>query len=86
MATYPVVHKETGEQKEVSMSISEWDQWVKDNPDWSRDWSDPTTVPGMGVEVGDWRQKLMSSKPGWKHVMNKVKKAGKRNPSITQQY
>ena len=86
MATYPVVHKETGEQKEVSMSISEWDQWVKDNPDWSRDWSDPTTVPGMGVEVGDWRQKLRSSKPGWKHVMNKVKKAGKRNPSITQQY
>lgn len=86
MATYPVVHKETGEQKEVSMSISEWDQWVKDNPDWSRDWSDPTTVPGMGVEVGDWRQKLMSSKPGWKQVMNKVKKAGKRNPSITQQY
>ena len=86
MATYPVVHKETGEQKEVSMSISEWYQLVKDNPDWSRDWSDPTTVPGMGVEVGDWRQKLMSSKPGWKQVMNKVKKAGKRNPSITQQY
>ena len=26
----------------------------------------------------------MSKKPGWKTVMDKVKKAGKRNPSITQ--
>ena len=41
MATYPVVHKETGEQKEVSMSVHDWDQWCADNPDWSRDYSDP---------------------------------------------
>ena len=27
MATYPVINKETGEQKEVVMSIHEWDQW-----------------------------------------------------------
>ena len=86
MATYPVVHKETGEQKEVKMSIHEWDQWKIDNPDWQRDFSDPETLPGMGVEVGDWRQQLMSKKPGWKTVMDKVKKAGKRNPSITQKY
>ena len=33
MATYPVVNKETGEQKEVKMSITEWSQWCKDNPD-----------------------------------------------------
>ena len=33
MATYPVVHKETGEQKEVQMSVLEWDTWRKDNPD-----------------------------------------------------
>ena len=85
MATYPVVHKETGEQKEVTMSITEWDQWKEDNPDWTRDWSDPDTVPG-NAEVGDWRQRLMSKQPGWKHVMDKVKRAGARNPSITQKY
>ena len=27
MATYPVVNKTTGEQKEVVMSIHDWDQW-----------------------------------------------------------
>ena len=46
MATYPVVNTKTGEQKEVMMSITEWDQWCKDNPDWLRDYSDPSTMPG----------------------------------------
>ena len=36
MATYPVVNTKTGEQKEVVMSVTEWDQWKSDNPDWSR--------------------------------------------------
>ena len=84
MATYPVVNTDTGEQKEVKMSITEWEQWKEDNPEWTRDWSDPDTLPGSGVEMGDWRAKLMSSKPGWKQVMNNVKKIAKRNPSITQ--
>ena len=48
MATYPVVNTKTGEQKEVMMSITEWDQWCKDNPDWLRDYSDPSTMPGVG--------------------------------------
>jgi hypothetical protein len=86
MATYPIINPKTGEQKEVMMSVHDWDKWKQDNPDWTRDYSDPSSLPGMGVEVGDWRQKLMSSKPGWKEVMNKVKRAGHRNPSITQQY
>ena len=33
MATYPVVNTKTGEQKEVVMSVTEWDQWKSDNPD-----------------------------------------------------
>ena len=36
MATYPVVNTKTGEQKEVVMSVTKWDQWCSDNPDWSR--------------------------------------------------
>ena len=39
MPTYPVINKVTGEQKDVRMTMAEWSQWSKDNPDWQRDWS-----------------------------------------------
>ena len=71
MATYPVVNKSTGEQKEVVMSIHDWDQWKTDNPDWERDYSDPSTVPGVG-EVGEWKDKLVRRKPGWNEVLERV--------------
>jgi len=74
LATYPVIHKETGEQKEVTLSVHEWSQWCKDNPDWQRDWSDPSTCPASG-EVGDWKDKLRKSYPGWNDVLGKVKNA-----------
>ena len=74
MPTYPVVNKETGEQKEVTMSVLDWDQWKEDNPDWQRDWSDPSTCPCPG-EVGDWRNKLVSKNPGWNDVLAKASKA-----------
>ena len=70
----PVVNKETGEQKQVQMSILEWDNWCKENPDWTRDWSDPSTLPGFG-EVGDFKDKLKKSHPGWNDVLHKVSKA-----------
>ena len=57
MATYPVVNSKTGEQKEVVMSVHDWSKWCDDNPDWKRDYSDPSTMPGVG-EVGDWKDKL----------------------------
>ena len=52
MATYPVVNSKTGEQKEVVMSVHDWSKWCDDNPDWKRDYSDPSTVPGVG-ELGN---------------------------------
>jgi len=73
MATYPVFNSKTGEQKEVVMSITEWDQWREDNPDWTRDYSDPSTMPGVG-EVGEWKDKLRMKHPGWNEVLNKVGK------------
>ena len=71
MATYPVVNTKTGDRKEVVMSVNDWDQWCTDNPDWSRDYSDPSTMPGVG-EVGEWKQKLVKRKPGWNEVLEKV--------------
>jgi len=76
MATYPVINKETGEQKEVAMSIHDWDQWKDDNPTWERDYSDPSTIPALGVEVGEWRDKLVNKNPGWGEVLKKAEKAG----------
>ena len=55
MATYPVINKETGEQKEIVMSVHVWDQWKTDNPDWERYFT-PENSPSLGVEVGEWRE------------------------------
>ena len=73
MATYPVVNTSTGEQKEVTMSVTEWDQWKAENPDWIRDWSDPSTAP-MATDVGEWRDKLVAKNPGWNDVLAKASK------------
>ena len=74
MATYPVVNTKTGEQKEVVMSVTEWDDWKEKNPEWSRDYSDPSTMPGVG-EVGEWKDKLRKTKPGWNDVLHKASKS-----------
>lgn len=71
MPTYPVKHKETGETKELYMSMPEYEQWKKDNPEWDKDWS--AGVAGVG-EVGDWRNKMDKTHPGWGEIMNKVSK------------
>jgi len=75
MATYPVKNIETGETKEVIMSVHDWDQWKTDNPQWQRDFSDPTTCPGVG-EVGEWRDKLVNKNPGWGEVLKSAEKSG----------
>ena len=76
MATYPVVNSETGEQKEIMMSVHDWDQWSADNPDWSRDYSDPSSMPLMGVELGEWRDKLVNKNPGWGDILKSAEKSG----------
>jgi len=74
MAIYPLIHKETGEIKEVEMSVHDITQWYKDNPEWTRDWSQGCATPG---EVGDWRNKLISKHPSWNTVLDNASKAPK---------
>ena len=74
MATYPVINKQTGEQKEVTLSVHDWDQWKQDNPEWERDWSDPSTCPAAG-EFGEVYDRLRKSHPGWNDVLTKASKA-----------
>ena len=71
MPTYPVKHKETGDTKEMIMSMKEYDQWRKDNPEWEKDWS--KGVAGVG-EVGEWKDKLRKSNPGWNEVLQRAGK------------
>ena len=71
MPTYPVKNLKTGEQKELSMSMAAYDEWRKENPDWDKDWSKGCAGAG---EVGDWRDKMSKTHPGWKDVMSQVKK------------
>ena len=83
MPHYPLINKNTGEKKELWMTMSEYEAWIKENPDWGKDWQ--AGVAGVG-EVGEWQQKLMKTHPGWKEVMNGVKKAAPTNKSITEKY
>ena len=72
MPTYPVKNKETGEQKELSMSMMAYDEWRKDNPDWDKDW-----MAGVASvrEVGEVYDKLKKHHPGWNDVLHKASKA-----------
>ncbi len=71
MPTYPVINKETGEKKELSMNMVAYDEWRKENPDWDKDWS--AGVAGVG-EVGDFQDKLKKSHPGWNDVLHRASK------------
>lgn len=74
MPTYPVKHSSTGETQELSMTMTEYAQWRKDNPDWDKDWSKGAagTVSGTGDVYsrtdGGWNEVLsrVSEMPGSK--------------------
>ena len=69
MPTYPVINLKTKEEKELSMSMKEYDQWRKDNPDWDKDWQ--AGIASAVREVGDYQNKLPQ---GFKDRLNNVKK------------
>ena len=71
MPTYPVKNLKTGEEKELSMTMKAYDDWRKENPDWDKDWS--KGVAGVG-EVGEWKDKLRKSNPGWNEVLQRAGK------------
>ena len=66
---YSVKHLKTGEQKEMTMTISQYEEWRKDNPDWDKDWMAGVASAVSGV--GDYQNKLPQ---GFKDRLNNVKK------------
>ena len=86
MPTYPVKNLKTEEKKELFMTMDEYEQWRKDNPDWDKDWSQGCASAG---EVGEWRDKMATTHPGWADIMkNKVipKAQSVNNRTITDKY
>ena len=72
MPTYPVKNLKTGETKDIQMSMTDYDQWRKDNPDWDKDWN--AGIANVG-EVGEVYDKLRKTHPGWNDVLHKASKA-----------
>tara|TARA_S200002703_G_scaffold144082_2_gene137512 strand:- start:2554 stop:2793 length:240 start_codon:yes stop_codon:yes gene_type:complete len=58
MPSYPLINKNTGEKKTLTMTMTEYDSWKKENSDWQRDWSEGCA--SSVSEVGDWRNKVPS--------------------------
>ena len=72
MAIYPIINKDTGEKRVIEMSVYEISQWYKNNPEWSRDWSEGCASAG---NVGEWRDALVKKHPGWNEILLKASKA-----------
>ena len=72
MAFYHVVKPETGETQVVECSVHDIMKWYEDNPGWERDWSAGAATISSGV--GDWKTKNVNKNPGWKDVLDKVRK------------
>ena len=51
MPTYPVKNLKTGETNELFMTMKEYDEWRKENPDWDKDRSQGSG--GVVSAVGD---------------------------------
>ena len=66
MPIYNVVNKETGETQELNMSLSKYEQWREDNPDWDKDWMAGVAGKTYGTPKMD---------DGFKEVMSKVQAA-----------
>ena len=66
MPTYPVKNLKTGEEKELNLTMANYEKWRDENPDWDKDWSKGCAGAG---EVGDWRDKMYKTQPGLKDVM-----------------
>lgn len=73
MATYKVIHEETGETQTIECSVHDIMDWYANNSGWSRDWSYGCATTTS--EVGEWKEKLVNRNPGWNDVLDKCSRA-----------
>ena len=83
MPTYPIKHKETGEKKELSMTMKEYDTWRKENPDWDKDWQ--AGCAGVG-EIGDMTKKGEANSAGWNEILDRASRQPGSNVRKNRDY
>ena len=81
MPTYPVIHKETREKKELSMTMKEYDEWKKDNPEWDRDWSE-----GCASQSTEFRWTGEAKSSGWNEILDRASKQPGSNVRKNRDY
>jgi len=73
MPMYTMRCKESGETKEMVLSLQEREDFLKNNPDWDQAPATPLLVSGV-------KTALRQTDDGWKETLKKIKKgSGKGN-------
>ena len=75
MPTYTIMHKKTGEEKDIFCSYEESQKYLKENPDWSRVITAPALVTNTGNVINQ-------TSGDWKDLMKKMKKESGDGDSI----
>ncbi len=83
MPTYPVINRETGEKKELSMTMKTYDEWRKENPGWDKDWQ--AGVAGVG-EVGEMHWKGEANSSGWNEIIDRASRQPGANVRKNRDY
>lgn len=76
MPTYVMRNKQTGEEKEMFLSLSAREDFLKNNPDWESG----VTVP-MGL-VSDSKTPLRRAGSGWSDHLKRIKSGSGRVNTI----
>ena len=83
MPTYPVINKETGEKKTLSMTMKAYSEWKEENPGWDKDWS--AGCAGVG-EVGDMHLKGEANSSGWNEILDRASRQPGANVRKNRDY
>ena len=83
MPTYPVINKETGEKKILSMTMKAYAEWREENPGWDKDWQ--AGVAGVG-EVGEMHLKGEANSSGWNEILDRASRQPGANVRKNRDY
>ena len=81
MPTYPVKNLKTEEQIDLSMTMKQYDQWRKDNPEWDKDWQAGVAA---SQEMFRWTGEAKSS--GWNEILDRASKQPGSNVRKNRDY
>jgi len=83
LPTYPVINKETGEKKTLSMTMKAYTEWKEENPDWDKDWQAGCASVG---EVGEMHLKGEANSSGWNEILDRASRQPGANVRKNRDY